>query len=164
MTGLDYTRLALLRSLWLQRETRRTVRTRQREAAALLARTSMETCILGLWYLHHPDAANKLRLSEIKTVPAMLSFLSSTGLIPDAVIRQAVRELSEPEKPTVLTSEQGMPSYAGNALDGTLTSRGRRQLPPRATRVHAGDPAAPRLIQPVAFPVDPAAAQPGNIA
>lgn len=97
MTGLDYARLALLRSLSLQHETRRAVRTRQREAAALLARTSMETCILGLWCLHNPDAATKLRMSKIKTAPAMLSFLSSTGLIPDTVIRQAVRELGKPE-------------------------------------------------------------------
>lgn len=96
MTGLDYARLALLRSLWSQRETRRAVRGRQWEAAALSARTSMETCILGLWCLHHPDAATKLRPSEIRTTPAMLSFLSSTGIVPDAVIRQAVRELGEP--------------------------------------------------------------------
>ncbi|PZG01485.1 hypothetical protein C1I99_07030 [Micromonospora deserti] len=53
-----------MRLLWLQRETRRAVRTRQREAAALLARTSMETCILGLWCLHNPTAASKLRTSE----------------------------------------------------------------------------------------------------
>jgi hypothetical protein len=98
LTGLDYARLALLRLLWLQHETRRAVRTRQRESAALLARTSMETCILGLWCLHNPDAATKLRTSEIKTAPAMLTFLSSTGLIPDTLIRQAVRALGEPEK------------------------------------------------------------------
>lgn len=98
VTGLDYAQLALLRLLSLQRETRRAARTRQREAAALLARTSMETCILGLWCLHHPDAAGKLRTSEIKTAPAMLTFLSSTGLIPDALIRKSVRALGEPEK------------------------------------------------------------------
>lgn len=98
VTGLDFSRLALLRLLWLQRETRRAVRTRQREAAALLARTSMETCILGLWCLHNPDASSKLRNSAIKTAPAMLSFLSSTGLIPDTLIRQAVHALGEPEK------------------------------------------------------------------
>jgi hypothetical protein len=98
VTGLDYARLAVLRLLWLQRETRRAVRNRQREAAALLARTSMETCILGLWCLHNPDAASKLRTSEFKTGPAMLTFLSSTGLIPDTLIRQAVRALGEPEK------------------------------------------------------------------
>ncbi|MEH1056893.1 hypothetical protein V6U89_17020 [Micromonospora sp. CPCC 206171] len=97
-TGLDFAQLALLRLLWLQRETRRAVRTRQREAAALLARASMETCILGLWCLHNPTAAGKLRTSEMKTASAMLTFLSSTGLIPDTLIRQAVRALGEPEK------------------------------------------------------------------
>jgi hypothetical protein len=117
MTGLDYARLALLRSLWLQRETRRAVRTRQREAAALLARTSMETCILGLWCLHHPDAATKLRLSEIKTAPAMLSFLSSTDLIPDTVIRQAVRKLGEPEKlPDVRSMTEQIDAKTGATL------------------------------------------------
>jgi hypothetical protein len=98
VTGLDYATLALLRLLSLQHETRRAVRTRQRVAAALLARTSMETCILGLWCLHNPDAASKLRTSEIKTAPAMLTFLSSTGLIPDTLIRQALLALGEPEK------------------------------------------------------------------
>ncbi|MEW2477314.1 hypothetical protein AB0875_26335 [Micromonospora gifhornensis] len=97
-TGLDFAQLALLRLLWLQRETRRAVRTRQREAAALLARTSMETCILGLWCLHNPAASGKLRTSEIKTASGMLTFLSSTGLIPDTLIRQAVHALGEPEK------------------------------------------------------------------
>ncbi|WP_433393047.1 hypothetical protein [Micromonospora sp. KLBMP9576] len=98
VNGSDFAQLALLRLLWLQRETHRAVRTRQREAAALLARTSMETCILGLWCLHNPAAASKLRTSELKTAPAMLTFLSSTGLIPDTLIRQAVHALGEPEK------------------------------------------------------------------
>ena len=98
VTGVDYAQLALLRLMWLQHETRRAVRTRQRESAALLARTSLEACILGLWCLDHPDAAGKLRASEIKTAPATLTFLSSAGLIPDVLIRQAVRALGEPEK------------------------------------------------------------------
>jgi hypothetical protein len=63
-TGLDFAQFAMLRLLFLQRDTRRAVRTRQREATGLLARTSMETCILGLWCLHKPDAASKLRASE----------------------------------------------------------------------------------------------------
>src|SRR4051812_45141854 len=82
VTGEDLARLALLRLLFLQRETRRAVRTRQREAAALVARTGIETCILGLWCLYVPDAASRLRASEYKTAAAMLTFLSSTGLLP----------------------------------------------------------------------------------
>jgi hypothetical protein len=108
VTGLDYATLALLRLLSLQHETRRAVRTRQRVAAALLARTSMETCILGLWCLHNPDAASKLRTSEIKTAPAMLTFLSSTELIPDTLIRQALLALdAQPQARQRLGREVG---------------------------------------------------------
>lgn len=49
------------------------------------------------WYTS-PDAVSKLRTWEFKTAPAMLTFLSSTGLIPDTLIRQAVRALGEPDK------------------------------------------------------------------
>jgi len=107
VTGLDFAQLALLRLLSLQHQTRRAVRTRQREAAALLARTSMETCILGLWCLHNTEAVRRLRAAEIKAAPTMLTFLSSIGLIPDAVIRQAVRALGEPGKPPDIRSMAG---------------------------------------------------------
>jgi hypothetical protein len=94
--GPDYAKLSLLRALWLQQETRRAVQTRQREAAAQLARTAIETCILGLWCLHEPDAVSKLRAAEIKLLPNLLTFVSSTGFIPDSVIRQAVQALGQP--------------------------------------------------------------------
>lgn len=108
VTGEHFARLALLRLLFLQRETRRAVRMRQREAAALLARTSIETCILGLWCLLVPGAAGKLRASEYKTGAAMLTFLSGTGLISQQLIRQAVSALGEPQKlpPVASMAEQ----------------------------------------------------------
>jgi hypothetical protein len=98
VSGLDCARLALLRLLWLQQQTRRAVWTRQREGAALLARTAIETCILGLWCLHDTDAAGRLRRSEIKAASAMLTFVSNTGVIPEALIKQALGVLGEPEK------------------------------------------------------------------
>lgn len=97
ISGEDFARLALLRLLFLQRETRRAVRMRQREAAALLARTGIETCILGLWCLLIPGAAAKLRASEYKTGAAMLTFLSGTGLISQELIRQSASALGEPQ-------------------------------------------------------------------
>jgi hypothetical protein len=104
VTSEHFARLALLRLLFLQRETRRAVQTRQREAAALLARTGIETCILGLWCLYVPGAAAKLRASEYKTGAAMLTFLSGTGLISQRLIRQAVAALGEPQSlPAVRT-------------------------------------------------------------
>jgi hypothetical protein len=51
-TGTDAAQLAVLRLLWLQRQVRRAVRGRHREASVMLARASVETCILGLYCLH----------------------------------------------------------------------------------------------------------------
>jgi hypothetical protein len=117
VTGLDFAKQAVLRSLWLQQQTRRAVRSHQREAAALLARSSMEVCILGLWCLHDPAAANTLRAAEIKSAPSLLTFLSSTGLIPDSVIRQAVRALGEPAKlPDIRSMAQKIDAETGAML------------------------------------------------
>lgn len=107
-TAADYAQLALLRLLQLQHETHRAVLTRQRESSALLARTAMETCILGLWCLHDPEAVTKLRAAHIKSAPTLLSFLSSTGLIPDALIRQAAQALGQPGKLPDLRSMAAM--------------------------------------------------------
>jgi hypothetical protein len=52
--------LALLRLLWLQRQTRCAVRGRHREAAAMLARASLETLLLGLYCNRVPDAISQL--------------------------------------------------------------------------------------------------------
>jgi hypothetical protein len=117
VTGEDYARLALLRLLFLQRETRRAVRTRQREAAALLARTAIETCILGLWCLLIPGAAVKLRSSEYKSAAAMLTFLSSTDFIPEELIRRALSALGEPQSlPAVRTMTQQIDSKTSATL------------------------------------------------
>src|SRR5260370_7974503 len=47
-TGTDAAQLAILRVLWLQRQTRRAVRGRHREASVMLARAPVETCLLRL--------------------------------------------------------------------------------------------------------------------
>ncbi|WP_285691926.1 hypothetical protein [Actinoplanes sp. NBRC 103695] len=115
--GDSYARLALLRLLELQRATRRAVQTRQRESSALLARTAMETCILGLWCLHEPTAADKLRASELRNGPLMLTFLSSAGLVPQDLIRQAVGALGEPGRlPDVRSMAQLVDSKTGASL------------------------------------------------
>ncbi|SBT40857.1 hypothetical protein GA0070621_1076 [Micromonospora narathiwatensis] len=117
VTGEGYARLALLRLLALQRATRRAVQTHQRESAPLLARTAMETCIVGLRCLHDPNAVRKLRESEIKVAPTLLTFMSSTGIIPDSVIREAVRALGEPRKlPDVRSMTEQIDSRTGATL------------------------------------------------
>ncbi|MEU3455300.1 hypothetical protein ABZ671_17140 [Micromonospora sp. NPDC006766] len=117
VTGEGYARLALLRLLALQRATHRAVQTHQRESAALLARTAMETCIVGLWCLHDSNAVRKFRESEIKVAPALLTFVSSAGIIPESVIREAVRALGEPRKlPDVRSMTEQIDSRTGTTL------------------------------------------------
>ena len=59
-TGDQFAQLGLLRLLWLQRETRRSVRAGHVEASAMLARACVDTCLLGLFCLHVPDAPSRL--------------------------------------------------------------------------------------------------------
>ncbi|MFV2125231.1 hypothetical protein ACFHWS_11870 [Micromonospora sp. LOL_013] len=77
----------------------------------------METCIVGLWCLHGPDAVRKLRESEIKIAPTLLTFMSSTGIIPDSVIREAIRALGDPCKlPNVRSMTEQIDSRTGATL------------------------------------------------
>jgi len=54
-TGMDAAQLALLRLLWLRRLTRNAVGMRRDEDAVLLARASIETCIVGLYCVYSGD-------------------------------------------------------------------------------------------------------------
>jgi hypothetical protein len=60
----DVAQLAMLRLLWLQRETRRAVRARHREAAVMLARASVETLLLGLYCLREKKAVDQLNAAS----------------------------------------------------------------------------------------------------
>jgi hypothetical protein len=70
-TGADAAKLALLRLLWLQRQTRSAARHRNGEATVLLARSLVEACILGLYCLHKPDAIPRLKAANIKAMGSM---------------------------------------------------------------------------------------------
>ena len=60
-SGSDAARLALLRLLYLQRATHRAVRSRQDEAATMLARVSIETYITGMYCVYESDAVAQLQ-------------------------------------------------------------------------------------------------------
>ena len=64
VTGRDVAQLALVRLLYLQTQTRRSTRARHREASVLLARSSLEACILGLYCLHAQDPVPALRAAN----------------------------------------------------------------------------------------------------
>lgn len=96
-SGADAARLALLRLLYLQKATRRAVRTRQDEAATMLARVAIETYIAGLYCLHEPGAVARLQNGGLKMLRPMLEFLREDGGIlsgvPHDVLDECIRRL-----------------------------------------------------------------------
>jgi hypothetical protein len=92
-TGEDAAQLAILRLRWLQHDTRRAVRSRQGEAAVMLARVSIETLITGLYCLYEQDAVAKLQAENIRNLPLLLKFLTDAGVIPASVLNECIGRL-----------------------------------------------------------------------
>lgn len=92
----------LLRLLWLQRETHRAARARSPDAAALLARASIETCIAGLYWLYGEDKVDRMRGQNAKSFQRLLSFIADDDLITPRLIRDVADAIGSPaELPTV---------------------------------------------------------------
>jgi len=93
-TSIQIAQLAMLRLLWLQRATRRAAWLRQCEAAALLARAAVETCISSLYWLQTEDATARLTGDNAKSLQKMLKAeFGSTPLTPE-IIESLKREHS----------------------------------------------------------------------
>jgi hypothetical protein len=95
-TSAHAAQLALLRLLWLQRQTRRAVRGRHREAAIMLARACVETLLLGLYCLREPGAIARLHAANIKAMGDALAYFESLDIVPAEVIRQSAAKLGDP--------------------------------------------------------------------
>jgi len=89
----------MFRLLWLQRQTRRAVRGRHREAAIMLARASVETLLLGLYCLREPKAVTQLHAANIKALGDAFAYLESIDVVPAEVIRQCAARLGDPGYP-----------------------------------------------------------------
>jgi hypothetical protein len=101
--GMDATseqvaQLAMLRLLSLQRQARRAVRGRHREAAAMLARASVETLLLGLYCMRVPEAVAQLHAGNIKALGDGMAYLEEIDIAPAEVIRQSAARLGEPSR------------------------------------------------------------------
>jgi len=94
-TGMDGAQLALLRLLHLQQLTRSAVSERRSEDAALLARTSIETCIVGLYCLHSGDAIADLSGASRYSSGRAAAYLTDAGLDTPEATDGAVAALSE---------------------------------------------------------------------
>lgn len=83
-TPIQLAQLALMRGLSLQEETRRAVR--QGEAAALLARTALETCFVGLYCLYADDPLTAMRGGNAQALRRMFANLGHRDIITEDVL------------------------------------------------------------------------------
>jgi hypothetical protein len=95
-TGEDAAQLALLRILSLQRDTRRAVRSRRHEAAALQARVALETYILGVFCLHAEDGVSKLVAADNRALRKLLAYLADNDLVSLAAINDSADAVGRP--------------------------------------------------------------------
>lgn len=125
VSGTDIAELVLLRVLWLQRQTRRAVRSRQREAAVLLARSSMEAAILGVWCLRCPGAVESLRAAQLKSAgTSLVALIEMTDIFPKHLIEQAIRALGQPKQGrTVRDMAKAIDVATGGGIEAELYDR-----------------------------------------
>jgi hypothetical protein len=87
-TPEDIAQLALLRLLWLQRQTRNAGRWRHGEATALLARACIETCLVGLYSLHVEDGTERMAGNNAKSFRRLMSYIADGDPIPPTLVDQ----------------------------------------------------------------------------
>lgn len=96
-TGLHIAQLALLRTLRLQQDTRRLTHGRHHEAAVLVSRSALESCILGVYCLFAENAVNDLRGNNLRTdLTAITALLDQ--IVPRDLLKEAVKTLGTPRQ------------------------------------------------------------------
>lgn len=88
-TGVDVAKLALLRLLHLQQQTRRASIAGVDEAIVQLARSSVEVCVLGVYSLHETNVVEQLKAGYLKAMSGMLAYLVDEGLVTKDVVDQS---------------------------------------------------------------------------
>jgi hypothetical protein len=142
-SGGDAARLALRRLLYLQHATHGAVRSRQDEAATMLARVMIETYITGMYCLHEPDAVAKLQSGQLKMLRPMLEFLREDGGllsgVPRDVLDECIRRLdagTPADGPKVWDMAEKVDAATGSTIAISLYNRFYR--PTSNLAIHAG--------------------------
>ena len=145
-TGLHAAQLAMLRVLWLQRETRRLTRGRHREAAVLMSRSALETSILGVYCLFAEDPVSRLKADNLRTgFEAIVELLSD--VVPRDILKEAITKLGTPNRSI------GVRDMATH-IDGKLRTDGTSKLynlvyaPASSYFIHANAGTLGRHIRP----------------
>jgi len=94
-SGVEAAQLAMYRLLRLQRLTRRAVRARRKDEAALLARASLETCIVGLYCVFSGKAVAQLAGANYRAMRKVTSYITEAGLISAEALDSAIAALGE---------------------------------------------------------------------
>jgi hypothetical protein len=97
-TSREGSELALTRLLDLELQTRRSSNLGQYEAAALLARTAVDTCITGLFCLYVPDAIGRLEQDNAKAFDSIFRYLVDTDAMSKAATSFVVGEIGVPKR------------------------------------------------------------------
>ncbi len=90
--------LLLLRLLWLQRETHRALRWRGHDAAALLTRSAVETCLSGLYWLCDGTDVERMHANNAESFRQLFSPIATGEPIPPDLINQVAGMLGVPAK------------------------------------------------------------------
>jgi hypothetical protein len=138
-TGTDAAQLALLRLLALQKDVHKAVRTRQDEAATVLARVSIETLITGLYCIHEPTAVAQLEGEQMRMLPLMVRFMVDAGLLSRDVLNECIQrlDLGDPAQgPGVETMAKRVDAATGASIATNLYNRYYR--PTSNLALHAG--------------------------
>jgi hypothetical protein len=118
-TADEIARLALLRVLFLQRETRRVARHGGAEASAMLARAAIETAISGLFCVYVPGAEGLFEGETSKRTKRLLTgFAEAKGMAE--VLDQAFAQLGSGKLPSVTAMVEQIKANGGAPSIGSL--------------------------------------------
>ena len=144
-TAEEIARLCLLRVLFLQRETRRAARHAEREAAAMLARASIETAISGMFCIHVPGAEKLFNGEGAKRTKRLLAGVTQETDMA-GMFDQAFAQGGSDKLPTVTGMVEQIKENGGGAGIDSLHTNFYDQI--SALYVHGGPLGLLRHVHP----------------
>ena len=145
-TEADLARLALLHLLWLQGQTRRAVRARNAEGAALLARSAVDTTIAGLYCLSVPGAAKRYDAGAGKDLKKLLGQFAAATDAGKEALDEMLSFLGSGNLP--LTARMVAEIVANEGPPGAEEFYRRYYVPLSVMYAHAGPLALLRHVHP----------------
>ena len=136
-SSAEAAQLAMLRILWLQRQTRRAVRGRHSDAAAMLARASVEALLLGLYCLRVPEAIAKLQADNLKSLVDGFTYLGELDFVPARVIQDCVVKIGQPSRKYLSVWEMVQAIDGANGNEAARSIYRRLYIPLSNFTVHA---------------------------